>query len=571
MFLSRDNFSMIARNMNIKYSVNNLKVINSDNDKYDYSMSVTSLIKRKIATIDEIKISLDKTIENYRKGKIEYVIEDNKDNYYVHFTVTQSYLDDVFKYIDHLDLLYNKYVCCKETILVDYTSPNVAKDMHVGHMRSMFIGDALSKLCEYIGHNVLKISHIGDFGLQFGMIINYILKYKITTESMKDDPSSLQKIYSNAKKEFDENEEFNKKSYQIIQSIHNDDKSEYQELWQEIKNISLASYDKIFNKVNIKQEIIGESFYKQFAKDTVEKCLEDFPEIVYKNDDGRIIAFGDKKIVPLTLMKSDGAYTYDTTDLCAIEYRVKKQFADKIFYVVDTGQALHFKQLFAVARKIGFEKVELEHINFGVILGEDKKRIRSRDGDTPKLIDMFEDCFNETKKVFDERETKHDDKTIDAVSLSSLRYANLAIKRETDFIFSLDKILAFKGNTYMYILYAYIRCKSISRKLSEHENTKYEIDNSILDTDYAFLRKLLKFRDALDIAFNNRDLSHLCEYMFSLVEHFHSYYKSTRIMNFEGDILISLRKNALELIKLCTKILFDCFYILGLDSSIEAI
>jgi arginyl-tRNA synthetase len=437
----------------------------------------------------------------------------------------------------------------------------------------MFIGDALANLCKYVGHIVLKISHIGDFGLQFGMIINYIIKNNITIESIKDDPSMLQQIYSDAKKEFDNQNDknFNTGSYKIIQSIHNDEKSDYLDLWQEIRDISLASYEKIFNKVNIKQDVIGESFYKKYANNMVHKCMNDFPEIVYKNTDGRIIAFGDKKIIPLTLMKSDGAYTYDTTDLCAIEYRVKEQKADNIFYVVDTGQALHFKQLFAVAYGIGFDKVVLEHINFGIILGEDKKRIRSRDGDTPKLIDMFQDCFNETKKVFDSRETKHDDSMIESVSLSSLRYANLTIKRESDFMFSLDKILSFKGNTYMYILYAYIRCKSIMRKLNTYDKKSYIVDNKCCDSDYVFLRKLLKFRNALETAFDNRDVSYLCEYLYNLVENFHSYYKSTRILNFEDDILISVRCNALELIKLCQSILFDCFNILGLDCSIEAL
>lgn len=531
--------------------------LNSNSNKHDYSIILNKILKV-IGDTEENRQHILKLFDN---EKFDISIS-NGDTSFLNFDFSEKYLKNIINISDFSDCYFNQDKI-NETVLIDYASPNIAKDLHVGHIRSIFIGDQLASIANYMGKKVLKISHVGDFGLQFGMIINYIKNKNINLNDIK--PNDLQNIYTEAKKLNDKDKSFDHESHIIISSLHNDINSPYLEYWKYICQLSLSSYDIIFSILKIKQTMIPESFYIKLIPSLIKEISN---KSCIHIEDGRTIAQATDKAAPLTIVKSDGGFTYATTDLAAIKYRIQEQKVDKIFYVVDTAQSEHFRQLFAVAKEIGYINRDniLEHIKFGLVLGEDKKRIKSRNGDTPKLIDMINDCIDATEKVFKEKKIEYNQELINKVAISSLRYANTALRRTTDFVFSLNKILSFVGNTYMYILYGYVRLNNIICNYEKNIKDNIKIEEDIDPNDITILKKLLKFSESIKSAYNEKEPSILCYYVFSLVESIHIHYNYTRVMQFDNDgNLISINKKRLNLIKQTKRALQEIFNILNID------
>jgi arginyl-tRNA synthetase len=479
----------------------------------------------------------------------------------------------------------------KKKIVFDYSSPNVAKDMHVGHLRSTIIGDTLANAYSIMGHDVLKINHLGDFGLPFGMIIQYVL----TNPDIELTSANLQMIYTNSKKMFDSDEEFKNLAYKrTVEFQQGSNDSDVYNLWKKICELSSSSYSEIYQRLNINLTEMGESFYKDIIPYVVQELLQkglaqkldikiDLDKKITENDSRTVIFTpGDKT---LTLLKSDGSYTYDTTDLAALFYRLTVQKADIVYYVVDSSQAEHFNQVFYVAKQAGWlTNQKLEHINFGIVLGEDGKRIRSRSGDTPKLIDLLNDGLDEAIKILTEKnspvlESKY---AIESLAYGSIKYADLSTCRTNNYVFSYGKMLNFKGNTLAYIMYAYVRISGIIGKIKNamdnlsqsndfQTNQKYlEITDSSEDVinqaDNDLMSKLLKYGETVSKTINDNYPHILCTYLYELVEKFHSSYNSSKCIFFdEQNNIISINKTKINIYVVLQKIMHQCFQILNVN------
>ena len=463
----------------------------------------------------------------------------------------------------------------KQRILVDFSSPNIAKDMHVGHLRSTIIGDSICKLFELQGHEVHRINHIGDFGLQFGMIIEHLLEKHPDYEKCNFTISDLQNFYAQSKKRFDSEEIFQKNAYYKVVLLQSGDEKIIK-AWNFIKEISRQSYNEIYNRLNIKLTECGESFYQNKIPALIKELEE---KHILEEDEGRKIIRIPGSTVPLTVIKSDGGFTYDTTDLAAIRYRLVDLNMDKVMYVVDIGQELHFQMIFKVAEMMGWKKInqEVTHIAFGVVLGPDGKKFKSRNGDTVKLIDLLDEALVESEKALNalkdvriqkKIELNEDDKKniIESVAYSSIKYADLATMRTMNYKFSFEKMLLFEGNTGAYQLYAYVRICSILRHAAEYLDKIDRKSFCIKEKEEINICKMiLLFPEIIETLSENLMFNILCKYLYDLASTFTVFVTNCRCLNFnEKKELINADTNRLIICVTVKKIIEKCYDILGI-------
>lgn len=392
---------------------------------------------------------------------------------FVNFVVTKKYAcDKVMELIraGSVDIEHQGH----GRVIVDYSSPNIAKEMHVGHLRSTIIGDCVASLLEYAHYDVLRLNHIGDWGTQFGMLLALLFeRFGDDYTKFTNEIGNLQNFYKAAKKRFDEDEEFKKRSYETVVKLQSKDERAI-EAWQHICDISRREFCTIYNRLGIEKLMErGESFYHDYMKEVVQD-LEKRNLLV--EDDGRKLLWGSevKKAndIPLTIVKSDGGFTYDTSDLTAVKQRVEEEKGTRILYVADNGQAVHFQTVFAAARRVGYapDNVKLEHVGFGLVLGEDKKKFKTRSGDTVKLADLLDEGLQRSmakllEKNRQEELSEEEMKAAqEAVAYGCIKYADLCRDRNKDYVFSFDQMLEDKGNTAVYLLYSLTRIRSIKRK-----------------------------------------------------------------------------------------------------------
>ena len=517
----------------------------------------------------------------FDKNMFEFKLNKNEICVYLSNPYTQQHIIKLFdlkNILQHTYIKSDNEVCKKKLkILVDFSSPNIAKDMHVGHLRSTIIGDSICKFYESQGHEVHRINHIGDWGLQFGMIIQHLLEqvgkdeYKKANLSISD----LQIFYAQSKKRFDTDDEFKKNAYQKVVMLQSGDK-EITEAWEFIKEISRQSYIQIYDKLNIQLTEVGESFYQPMVKNLVNE-LQDAG--ILEEDNGRKVINIPGYDLPLTVIKSDGGVTYDTTDLAALKYRLVDINMDKVFYVVDNGQSLHFDLVFGVAKIMGWLKPhqEIKHIGFGVVLDQFGKKFKSRSGDTVKLIDLLDESIEKASQVLVEHTKESDitleanekDKIIKHVAYSSIKYADLSTPRTTDYKFSFDKMINFKGNTGAWQLYQYVRINAILRNAGNvHVTTALENVNDFKinePEEKTVCNQILIFPEILDKIDNDLMFHVLCDYLLELTETFSKFHKKCRCLHYnENKELISVDHNKLLICIATHKIMTQCFDILGL-------
>ena len=450
-------------------------------------------------------------------------------------------------------------------VLIDFSSPNIAKEMHVGHLRSTIIGESLCRIYEFCGSNVVRINHIGDWGTQFGMLIAYIKKFKPTSYTIGD----LMLMYKESKKMFDTDTEFKSQSYLETVALQKKDPTNIT-IWKSICNISMQSFNKIYEQLDIYGYIRGESFYQ----DLMVELVEDLDYNLVTND-GMKLFFVEEFDVPLIIVKSDGGFTYDTSDLAAARYRLMEDKADQIVYVVDSGQELHFKLLFGAVDKLGWaKKSQLKHAGFGLVLGSDGKKLKTRSGEIIKLEDLLDEAYkyskDVTKTLAKERHTEWDEEMIDCVSkkiaINCIKYADLCNPRQTNYKFSYDKMLNLKGNTGVYLMYALARCKAILRK---NKNNEYNNSPIILDTLYArnLAFKLMKYPEAIADSIENLSPHYLCNYLYDLVGLVTKFYENDRCIEFNqtGEIL-QIHNHRIQLISLVAKVITQFFHLIGLKT-----
>ncbi|XP_063927606.1 arginine--tRNA ligase, cytoplasmic [Zophobas morio] len=464
----------------------------------------------------------------------------------------------------------------KSRIVVDFSSPNIAKEMHVGHLRSTIIGESICRLLEFLGHDVLRINHVGDWGTQFGMLIAH-LQDKFPDYLERSPPiSDLQSFYKESKKRFDEDEDFKKRAYSCVVKLQSFD-PDYTKAWQLICDVSRKEFQVIYDRLDIKLIERGESFYQTRMLEVV-KELEEGGYL--EEDEGRKVMWGDKTAssIPFTVVKSDGGYTYDTSDLATIKQRIQEEKADWIIYVTDAGQATHFQILFQCARRTGLltDKIRVDHVPFGVVLGEDKKKFKTRSGDTVRLIDLLEEGL---KRALDKLKEKNRDEVLspeelqraqESVAYGCIKYSDLSHNRNHEYVFSFDKMLEDKGNTAVYLLYAYTRIKSIARTANFDEAKIEELANNhsiSLDheKEWKLTKVLLRFPEELIKVTKDLCLHHLCEYVYEIATTFTEFYDSCYCVEKDssGDV-VKVNHGRILLTEATARVMKKCFDILGL-------
>ncbi|XP_051869969.1 arginine--tRNA ligase, cytoplasmic [Pristis pectinata] len=422
----------------------------------------------------------------------------------------------------------------KKKVVVDFSSPNIAKEMHVGHLRSTIIGDSMCRLFEFVGYDVLRLNHIGDWGTQFGMLIAHLYDKFPDYLAVSPPIGDLQMFYKESKKRFDEDEAFKKRAYQCVVQLQNHN-PDVIKAWNLICDVSRKEFQKIYKSLDIKLIERGESYYQDMMNDVV-KLFEE--KGLVQLDEGRKIVFPPGCSVPLTIVKSDGGYTYDTSDLAALRQRIFDEKADIIIYVVDNGQSVHFQTVFAAAQMIGWydpKEIRVEHTGFGVVLGEDKKKFKTRSGETVRLADLLEEGL---KRSMDKLLEKERDKVLtpeelqaakEAVAFGCIKYADLSHNRTNDYVFSFDKMLDDRGNTAAYLLYAFTRIRSITRLANIDDATlqKAAAEATILLThekEWKLGKCILRFPEILHKILDDLYLHTLCDYLFELATTFTEFY-----------------------------------------------
>ncbi len=446
-------------------------------------------------------------------------------------------------------------------VVVDYSGPNMAKQMHVGHLRSTIIGDTLANLLTFLGDEVIRQNHIGDWGTQFGMLIAYL-------EEMDEDGSvslkDLEQFYKNAKGRFDADETFADKAREYVVKIQSGD-THCLELWQKFIDISLGHCEEVYDKLGVKltrKDVRAESFYN----DALAHVVSDLQtKGILQESNGAQCVFLEGDDVPVIVQKGDGGYLYATTDLAALRYRAKELGAKRISYVVDARQSGHFKQVFRVAKEAGFvpEDVKLEHIAFGTMMDKGGKPFKTRDGGTVKLIDLLDEAVEKAKDTIKDKEG-YSEEEIKAlakiIGIGAVKYADLAINRESNYIFNWDKMLSFEGNTSLYMQYAYARIQSIFRRFDGEIKGNIIIGDTL---EHRLAVMLLRFEDVLDRAAEDASPNQITTYLYELATLFMRFYEQNPILK-EG-VDEAMKMSRLQLADLTAKTIKQGLDILGIQ------
>lgn len=459
-----------------------------------------------------------------------------------------------------------------ERVVVDFSSPNIAKEMHVGHLRSTIIGDCIARILEFLGNNVLRLNHVGDWGTAFGMLIAYLKEEKpsVLNGTEKTDLSHLVQWYRTAKYRFDNDVDFKLASQKEVVSLQKNDPTAIR-AWEIICEISRKGFQEIYNLLNVQIIERGESTYNSELNDIVEKLTE--KNLITISDGAKCVflpgfATREGNPLPFIVQKTDGGFNYASTDLAAIRQRANIEKADRIIYVTDAGQNLHFQMLFATAIAAGFvdpQKTKLEHVGFGLVLGSDGKKFKTRSGDTERLIDLLEEAIQHAEKILKDREVDWSESEVRAAAkilgIGAVKYADLSCNRGNDYQFSYEKMLRFDGNTAAFILYAYVRIQSIKRKIGVAMETI--LDQPLIlkhDSEIALGVHLRQFSETLDLVARNLYPNHLTDYLFQLAQKFNAFFRDCRV---EGDAAQNAR---LLLCELAGRVIHAGLMLLGIHT-----
>jgi arginyl-tRNA synthetase len=464
---------------------------------------------------------------------------------FINIRLTPAYLIEQLQQIQASDRLGVESADPPQRVVVDFSSPNIAKEMHVGHLRSTIIGDCIARILEFRGHDVLRLNHVGDWGTQFGMLIAYLREVcpEALTGASALDLGDLVAFYKQAKKRFDEDENFQTKARQEVVKLQSGDEESVRG-WKFLCEQSRQEFQVIYDLLDVKLSERGESFYNPLLP----KVVEDLEKLgLLETDQGAKCVFlegftnrsGDPQ--PLIVQKSDGGYNYATTDLAALRYRVEQDGADRIIYVTDAGQATHFAQVFQVAKRAGWlpEDVEAVHVPFGLVQGEGGKKLKTRAGETVRLRDLLDEAIARAKKdletrlAAEQREESPEfiDRVARVVGISAVKYADLSQNRTSNYVFSYDKMLAMQGNTAPYMLYAYVRIQGISRKGGIDWETSQELvqasDFQLQlndELELALAKHILQLSEVLQSVEIELMPNRLCQYLFELSQKFNQFY-----------------------------------------------
>jgi len=463
-----------------------------------------------------------------------------------------------------------------DTVVVDLSSPNLAKEMHVGHLRSSIIGDSVARTLELLGHKVIRQNHVGDWGTQFGMLLAYMEEKRAENAEISMQLSDLEVFYRAAKGRFDESEDFATRAREMVVMLQSGDE-DCNKLWKEFNAVSLNHCHEVYDRLNVKltrDDVRGESFYNNDLHNVVNeleaqglleesngaKCvfLDEF-----KNKDGDPL--------PVIIQKNGGGFLYATTDLAAMRFRQQQLNANRIMYFVDQRQALHFQQVFSVVKKAGFAKPEtsLEHLGFGTMNGADGRPFKTRAGGTVKLADLLTEAV---ERAYTLVKGKNPDKAEEelqniarVVGIASVKYADLSKNRSSDYIFNFDSMLSFEGNTAPYLLYAYTRVSSIFSKVDAATSAKLSSAKVQLNAEkeIELAGKLIQFNEILQQVAKRATPNTLCTYLFELAGVFSSFYEACPILIADDE---AEKLSRLKLAQLTAKTLQQGLDLLGIET-----
>ena len=425
-----------------------------------------------------------------------------------------------------------------QTVVVDYSSPNLAKEMHVGHLRSSIIGDAVVRTLEFLGHAVVRQNHVGDWGTQFGMLLAYLEEQKSeeSDTELSRELGDLEGFYRAAKQRFDESDAFATRARSLVVKLQAGDE-DCLALWREFNSVSLSHCQAVYDRLGVSltpADVRGESAYN----DDLAQVVSDLDARgLLSEDQGAQCVFMDEfknkegAPLPVIVQKADGGYLYATTDLAALRYRAGTLHADRMLYFVDQRQALHFQQMFSLAKRAGFvpEPTELEHMGFGTMNGPDGRPFKTRDGGTVKLIDLLDEAEERAYTLVKDKNPQLDDQDLrtiaHSVGIGAVKYADLSKNRSSDYIFNFEQMLSFEGNTAPYLLYAYTRVASVFRKAGL-EMAQVSGDFQLQeDAEQALAARLVQFGEVLE-SVAEKGLPHLlCTYLYDVAGLFSTFYE----------------------------------------------
>ncbi|MEL4430059.1 arginine--tRNA ligase [Shewanella mangrovisoli] len=433
-----------------------------------------------------------------------------------------------------------------QTIVVDYSSPNLAKEMHVGHLRSTIIGDSVVRTLEFLGHKVIRQNHVGDWGTQFGMLLAYMEELRAQNgEQAQLELSDLETFYRAAKLRFDESAEFATRARQLVVELQSGD--EYcNKLWREFNDISLSHCHEVYERLGVsltRADVHGESAYNADLEQVVKDL--DAQGLLTQSNGAKVVfqeEFRNKEgeALPVIIQKADGGYLYATTDLAAMRYRSSVLKADRVLYFVDLRQALHFQQVFSLAKLAKFVRndMSLEHLGFGTMNGEDGRPFKTRTGGVVKLVDLLDEANTRALELVRSKNPDMDEATLSeiarVVGISAVKYADLSKNRTSDYIFSFEQMLSFEGNTAPYLLYAYTRVAGIFKRAADIDLSQAKI---VLEHEKEkdLGNKLAQFGEILSRVIDKGQPHVLCGYLYELAGAFSSFYEACPVLAADND------------------------------------
>ncbi|WP_439256824.1 arginine--tRNA ligase [Lonepinella sp. BR2271] len=460
-----------------------------------------------------------------------------------------------------------------QTVVADYSSPNVAKEMHVGHLRSTIIGDAVVRALEFMGHKVIRANHVGDWGTQFGMLIAYLEKME-NEHASEMDLSDLEAFYRAAKEHYDADDVFAEKARQYVVKLQGGDQY-CLTMWKKLVDMTMSQNQLNYNRLNVsltEKDVMGESLYNPMLPEIVADLKAKGLAV---EDDGALVVYLDEfknkdgDPMGVIVQKKDGGFLYTTTDIAAAKYRYETLHADRALVFSDTRQSQHMQQAWLITRKAGYvpESFSLEHQNFGMMLGKDGKPFKTRSGGTVKLADLLDEAVERAGKLINEKSTALSEQekaeVIEAVAIGSVKYADLSKNRTTDYVFDWDNMLSFEGNTAPYMQYAYTRIRSIFNK-TDVDSTALSQASIVLneEKERALAIKLLQFEEAVQTVVKDGTPHILCAYLYELAGVFSSFYEHCPILNAEQAVKLS----RLKLAQLTERILKQGLDLLGIKT-----
>lgn len=462
----------------------------------------------------------------------------------------------------------------QQTIVADYSAPNVAKEMHVGHLRSTIIGDAVVRTLEFLGHKVIRANHIGDWGTQFGMLIANLERVQQESGEVSMELADLESFYRESKKLYDEDAEFAERARNYVVKLQGGDQF-CLDMWKKLVDVTMIQNQRNYDRLNVsltRDDVMGESMYNDMLPTIVADLKQ---KGLAQEDDGAQVVYLDEyknkegEPMGVIIQKRDGGYLYTTTDIACAKYRYETLGANRVLYFIDSRQHQHLMQAWTIVRKAGYvpEDVSLEHHAFGMMLGKDGRPFKTRAGGTVRLADLLDEAEERAKALIESKnaELSAEEKAdiASTVAMAAVKYADLSKHRTTDYVFDWDNMLAFEGNTAPYMQYAYTRVASIFAKAGV---TQDNIEGDIQITDEkekALIAKLLQFEEAVQMVSREGQPHILCSYLFELAGQFSSFYEACPILIAED---AAVKQSRLKLAALTAKTIKQGLSLLGINT-----